>query len=177
MDEKKTAPKISVGHQDLWLDRIGSLLPGQAYSGYPVTSAVAYGMSHGGGCMASPFAEQPKFVPFNNGKLGNAILRAAEAIKKNPEAQVWAVEMHDGEIALYVGDYGNVGAHIALGALAGSNAANRDLAFANATMKEYEEIYISRGQKPPFWKGGGGGGGGASSDAALSGSVTLGGGG
>lgn len=118
------------------------------YDGFPVSNAAAYSMS--GAQMASPFAAEPKFVPFNNGLIGKAILRAADAIRKNPDKQVWAVELHNGEIALFVGDYGNVKAHVFIGAIGGSRAAELDPAFVNGTMADHNEVARSRGQPDPY---------------------------
>jgi hypothetical protein len=128
----------------------GAPIPGAQYTydGVPVSNAAAYSMSTGN--FASPFASDSRFVAFNTDKLRNAILRAAEEIKKNPKKQVWAIEMHDGEVALYVGDYGNVNAHVVIGAIKDTNAAKRDPAFVNATMAEYDAEYIRRGQPPQF---------------------------
>lgn len=130
----------------------GVPLPGQdfSYDGFPVSNAVAYSISKHSTNLVSPFAEPPTFTPFNTDKLKNAILRIGEAIKKFPNKQVWAAEMRDGNIVLYVGDYGNVNASACLGAIKGSNASKRDPAFVNATMAEYDAEYIRRGESPQF---------------------------
>lgn len=130
----------------------GAPMPGDryAYAGHPVTSAVAYTMSQGNSNMVSPFSETPNFVAFNNKFLKAAILRAAEAIKKNPDKQVWSVEMRNGAITLYVGDYGNVKASVSLGAIIGKDAEKYDQELTNGLMADHNEVYRKRGLPEPY---------------------------
>lgn len=126
------------------------------YEGYPVSNAAAYTLSHaksnGNMNIVSPFSDSPSYKPYNTKLLREAILSAAKAIVEHPDKDVWTVQMHDGEIALYVGDYGNVDASVSLGAILGTGAASKDMDFVNGTMADYNEVYKSRG-KPEMFPG------------------------
>lgn len=130
------------------------------YEGYPVSNAAAYALSHtndtrsssNAGILISPFSNSPSYKPYNNKLLREAILKAAKAIIAHPDKAVWTVQMNDGEIALYVGDYGNVNASVSLGAISGTDAASLDLDYVNATAIDYNEVNRSRG-KPDFFLG------------------------
>lgn len=62
-----------------------------------------------------PFPADPQFLPFNTGYLAGAILRAADAIRKNPDKEVWIAELTDGLVTLFVGGRGNFCASVNLG--------------------------------------------------------------
>lgn len=100
--------------------------------------------------LVSPFSDSPSYTPYNTKLLREAILRAAKAIVEHPDKAVWTVQMREGEIALFVGDYGNVNASVSLGAISGTEAASRDLDYVNATMTDYNEVNRSRGKPDLF---------------------------
>lgn len=132
----------------------GAPIEGQKYTydGYPVSNAVAYSMSHQNktddshSLLVSPFSDHPSYKPYNNRFLREAVLRAAKAIIENPDKDVWTVQTYNGEIELFVGNYGNVNASVSLGAIIGTDAEKYDLEFANASLADANEIYKSRGK-------------------------------
>lgn len=123
------------------------------YEGYPISNAAAYALSHAnssGNIVVSSFSDSPSYKPYNTKLLREAILRAAKAIVEHPDKAVWTVQMRDGKIALFVGDYGNVNASVSLGAISGTDAASSDLDYVNATMTDYNEVNRSRGKPDLF---------------------------
>ena len=130
----------------------GAPMPEQqfSYTGHPVSSAVAYGMSQGNSNIISPFSDAPIYKPYNTKLLREAVLRAAKAIIENPDKKVWSVQTRDGMITLFVGDYGNVNASLHLGAIEGTNAAKADPAYVNGTMADYNAVNRERGKPEEY---------------------------
>lgn len=130
-----------------------------AMAGVPVTSAVAYGMSHSSNMM-SPFAADPEFIAFNSSALARQMRRFAEAVRKNPDAPIYVCQMHQGDIQIFLGQYGNCKSSVSLGAVKGTRAINQ-AEMANLTMAEMK----AKGVK--FSAACGAGGGGAASAIGI----------
>lgn len=82
------------------------------------SSVVARAMANGA---SNPIAEKPTFLAYPCDLRGD-ILRLADAIRANPQQDVWALEKASGEVTILVGPYGCASATMPIGAIAGTSA-------------------------------------------------------